>query len=334
MGRRFRDETPPFLYARHVRVRPVRKPRPRALLAQPSIVEIGTYNRICMVRASSTQYGSTAQTAPWRTVIMSQSVASIGDSNGSGAGIGRARFLTETVVLAYGTLLIYVTAGAYQLGYQDKFGLTYLSLGVEDLIDIMREFIEFLVIIISMTIAASFVIMLVRKTSRESQLSSVVFLIAPISCSTMFYWSFGRHGRLVSIDPTTYWLVLAYYVLDVSIWSWLFRVSGSTEFQVPVKLYFRSLQVGVASLALTLITYSVGVIDALNKPEFEKCPIFQDKQSVLIQRTNDLAICAETDFSIKTIYANFFYFKVPASGSPQYFETVTFHPDQVGQRKP
>lgn len=242
---------------------------------------------------------------------------------------GLSGFLSETVAIAFATGLIYVMAGAYQLGYQDQFGFTYMSLGIEDIIEIMRRFLVPLLIGLSATMFFSYIFMLLTKTKQNSRLTSVMFLLAPVCVCGVFYWRFG-YDHLYLIDKEMYWLILAYYLLDVSIWKALYRLSHSTVFRVPPDLHFRIIQVATFSLFLVVLSYNIGIIYALTLEQMEKFPDVDGKQSVLVQRTNDITICAEVDFSKKIVYSNFVYFKLPSNGMPKSFRLVSFHPTQVG----
>ena len=84
-----------------------------------------------------------------------------------------------------------------------------------------------------------------------------------------------------------------------------------------------------AGLFLVVLSYDMGVIDALNLDKGEQCPDLDGKQSILVERTNDLAICAQADFAKKIVYSRFFYFKLPSDGTLKSFQSVSFHPDQV-----
>jgi hypothetical protein len=210
--------------------------------------------------------------------IESQEIAELGTPDKL-ATRGQSGFLTETVAIAFVTGLIYIMAGAYQLGYQDQFGFTYISLGIEDISEIMRNLLVPLVIALAATMSLSYILMLLIKTEESNRLTSVMFLIAPVSVGSMCYWCYGR-DRLNLIDVETYWLILAYYLLDVSIWKAVYRLSRPSPFRVPLDLHFRIVQVGVFSLFLVVLTYDVGVINALNLEKIEQCPDFEGKYSV------------------------------------------------------
>ncbi len=242
---------------------------------------------------------------------------------------GRGSFLTETVAIAFVTGLIYVMAGAYQQGYQESFGFTYMSLDITDVVDVLRKLLVPLLLALAATIFASYIFMLFIKTSENNQLTSVMFLIAPGCVCAIFYWWYAR-GRLDLINTEVYLLILAYYILDVSIWKALYRLSRSETFRVPLDLHFRIVQIAIFSIFLVVLTFNIGVINARTLDDMEQCPDFDGKQSVLVERTNDLAICARTDFEQRIVYASFFYFKLPSNGTPKSFQVVSFHPDQIG----
>jgi hypothetical protein len=61
-------------------------------------------------------------------------------SNGDGPSPRPPLFgFGETAMLAYATGVTYLVTGAYQLGYQNYFGFTYLNIGVGDLISAFRR---------------------------------------------------------------------------------------------------------------------------------------------------------------------------------------------------
>jgi hypothetical protein len=235
----------------------------------------------------------------------------------------RRGFLGETVAIAFVTGLIYVMAGAYQQGFQDAFGFTYISLDIKDVVEALRRLLIPLLIALSGTIFISYVFMLFIKTNENNRLTSAMFLIAPVSVCAIFYWWYGV-GHLDYVDAEIYWLLGAYYIMDVSIWRALYRLSHSSLFQVPLDLHFRIIQVAIFSLFLVVLTYSVGEIVARTLDVIERCPDFDGKASVLVDRTNDIAVCAQADFEKRLLNNNFFYFKLPSNGTPESFRLVSF----------
>jgi hypothetical protein len=153
-----------------------------------------------------------------------------------------------------------------------------------------------------------------------------MFLIAPVCICAIFFFWYGR-GHLDLIDTALFWPISAYYILDVSIWKALYRLSRSATFRVPLDIHFRIVQVAIFSLFLVILTFNIGVIAARNLEEVERCPDFDGKQSVLVERTNDIAICAQTDFEKRLVYSNFFYFILPSTGMPKSFQLGSFHPN-------
>jgi hypothetical protein len=234
----------------------------------------------------------------------------------------RRGFLGETVTIAFVTGLIYVMAGAYQQGFQDAFGFTYISLDIKDVVEALRRLLIPLAIALSATLFISYALMLLIKTNENHRLTSAMFLIAPVSVCAIFYWWYGI-GHLDSVDTEIYWLLGAYYIMDVSIWRALFRLSHSSMFQVPLDLHFRIIQVAIFSLFLVVLTFSVGEIVARTLDVIERCPDFDGKSSVLVDRTNDIAVCAQADFDKKFLYSNFFYFRLPSNGTPKSFRSVS-----------
>lgn len=264
-----------------------------------------------------------------RNGVMDQSVTTLGIPAEGIKEKTRGGWVTETAILAFITGLIYTIAGSYQLGYQDQFGFTYISLGIEDIIAILREFLIPILVGGCVALIISFVIMFFRQTSTNSRLINVFLLLLPLSFCLVFYISFGRGDHLSLVDKEVYWLLAAYYLLDPVIWGLISKWFRSSVFAVPRDYYFRFAQAAVASLLLTVISYSIGVIDARNIRNATRCPDFNGKGSILVQMTKDLAICAETDFDKKTVHQNILYFKIPDNGSSQLFHSIIFHPDFI-----
>src|SRR5215472_15550460 len=90
--------------------------------------------------------------------------------------------LSEAVLLAFATGIVYLAAGAYEIGYQEYFGFTYLNIGVEDLTSIFRFFVVPLTIaVVLLLILALLFRFLAKFLHIDVSVVSIAFILFPIA---------------------------------------------------------------------------------------------------------------------------------------------------------
>jgi hypothetical protein len=241
--------------------------------------------------------------------------------------------VSETIILGFLTGALYVLAGAYQVGYEDRFGFRYFSLGLQDVVDFARKFALPFATAAATTFFTAFAGgALLKKRARNIDVSDLSCIIAPIFI-TIFIYIFELNSNkkfFTIIDSSTYILIAMYYFLDPRILSWVFRgIKLKTDDQFPWRP-FRAIQMVIATAFTIVLSYDVGFYDAMTQRTFEKCPPSLGVDAVLVERTGDVSICALTDFKDRILYSKFYYFKIPDGGEAQNFTLVEFAPLRVG----
>ena len=236
-------------------------------------------------------------------------------------------FLSETLAIAYATGLIYMMAGAFEFGREDQFNFTYISLGLEDIVYAIRQLVVPLAYTAGLTLALSFLAMFLFKTSERNSLVNAIYLIAPLCLLPILCW---RYGTFTILSRELVWLVLSYYLLDIFLWRLAYRLIRPTPFHIPVDQPFRIVQLGIGSLVLIVLAYNVGAHEAQNLTDIELCPQIGDVQSIVVERADDIVICARFDMVKRIAYTDFIYFKIPDDGRPHQFHKVKVSPAEIG----
>src|SRR5437016_5629394 len=101
---------------------------------------------------------------------------------------------------------------------------------------------------------------------------------------------------LASINWIYYAIFLTYYILEPTVWGAIPFVA-SRSFLSSDSRRLRWGQVAALVLIAVFLSFDFGRGDALGQESFEKCPRFDNQDSVMLERTGDIGICAIANFS-------------------------------------
>jgi hypothetical protein len=233
--------------------------------------------------------------------------------------------LNETIAIAFCSALTAAVAAAYQFGFQDPFGFTYISLGIEDIEAAMRDFLLPIVGAIAVALVIGYILASSIRLSESRYISDILFLLLPPAISIAFWIQMGDLSILNYLDASIPWILPAYYLLDISIWRALAKFLKGRMKVPEVGSYFRVAQVALCSVLVVAISYTHGRRDAYNIDYPTVCPSFGGSNFVLVQMTGSMAVCARADFEKSKVYQDVYYAQIPDGGEPKEFRRVQLH---------
>jgi len=246
-----------------------------------------------------------------------------------------AALLREGIALALITVLLYLTAGAIAFGYQDQFGFTYLSLGLEDLVISSRAMILQLVLApLALVLVWAILRAAIPKVSLS--LTGLMFLALPLAIVFAFWLTTFRTVDLLHFNIDIYLTLVGYYALELIWWA---AHRGWPKFAKQIdteRVALRLIQACAGALSLLLLAFNLGVAEAEGQTSFAFCP--KDAvgvESVMVQMTDEVLVCAEVDVIKRLVYSRFRYVKIGDSGDESklggvVLETRTFSPRCIG----
>jgi hypothetical protein len=256
--------------------------------------------------------------------------AATGDESSSAASLQR-----EGIVLAIITVLLYLTAGAMAFGYQDQFGFTYLSLGLEDLVILSRE------IVVQLALAPLALVLLwtlLRSATPRLSLSltEMMFLGLPVAVLIAFTLTTFRSGDLLNFTSDVYLSLSGYYILELVWWATRLSWLKSLRFLANERFGLRLIQAGAGALSLFLLAFNIGVAEAEQQTSYSFCP--KDAvgvESVMVQMTDEVLVCAEADVAKRLVFSRFRFAKIGeadggAKAAPVVLEVRPFAPRCIG----
>ncbi|MEG3126132.1 hypothetical protein U1738_19680 [Sphingomonas sp. GB1N7] len=243
-----------------------------------------------------------------------------------------ATVLKEGLSLALVTVLLYLTAGAYSFGYQDQFGFTYLSLGVEDLVVTSRPMmIQFVLSVLSVTLAWAIFRGLVRRYAPS--LVGTMYLLLPITLVVALLISSINLQDFSRLDHQTFWMLFGYYSFEI------LRLAIIRGYPIPMRqladhlAQLRIIQMGTGAFLFLLLAFDLGVVDAIKQQSFDFCPRKDNADWVVVQLAGDIIVCAEADIGNKLIYRRFHYLKIKDGPDSIILENKGFAPRCIGMPK-
>ncbi|HZH10643.1 MAG TPA: hypothetical protein VEZ24_09765 [Microvirga sp.] len=234
----------------------------------------------------------------------------------------------EAVFLGLATAVVYMMTSTYQYGFQSQYGLTYLSVGIEDITWTVRIFIVPTIVSVAGSIlAAAIRVHLIPRPLTSIQ--SYFFIYLPIIAFLAAFFMINQN-ILKSVSWELYLLVGVYYSLDPILIGAITDRLGRASDKSSVTSHLRALQISAASLILIVFSYDCGRRDALNKEWYEVCVVKGETEfRVALHKVGDLAICAKANWEKEIIYADFGFIKIDAD-KPVVFKATIFRPQMIG----
>jgi hypothetical protein len=246
-------------------------------------------------------------------------------------GISPRFGLSEAVLLAFATAVVYLAAGSYQMGYQDTFGFTYLSIGVEDLTWTFKSFV--IPIAIAVVFVLIFALLFRLVAGLFSFPVSVVWAAFPLFplAAIVSLWIFYPQNIFLLVSRESIYLLILYYVIDplvLRLLSWRFFQLRQAR---PTADHLHVGQVIVASMLFVAFAYDSGRREAICPDYVEICAnmVAGEPARLQVQRVGDLAVCAKVDWEKKWVYADFIYAKIDPK-KPAQFLKKKFDPQCIG----
>jgi hypothetical protein len=232
----------------------------------------------------------------------------------------------EAGLLAGLTILLYLTAGAYQLGYQDQFDFTYISLGIEDLVGSSRTFLIPLVIAFTCSVTGALAASVVVKRPRNTIFTLAVSAF-PIVLTLTLAIMYANPVDFWRVDRATWVFLGLFYVFEAAI-----SVPAGRRWRARIGKRIagiRTIQGLVTTVLVVLLAYDMGVIEASHQRRYELCST-PGVTSVVVQVADDVIVCAEADLTAKLVYSRFFYLKIGEGEAPVSLRIIEFQPKQIG----
>lgn len=250
----------------------------------------------------------------------------------SSDGFSLINILKDGLLFAFFTVMLYLVAGSYSFGYQDQFGFTYLSLGVEDLVISSRAVVvQFVLAVLSVTFA--WAIFRISFSRLSPSLAETMFSSFPVALICVFLSTGVRIHDFDRVDPHSGWILGAYYGLEllcVAIRRRRPRLMHRLENHLGE---VRVVQLGAGAFLVLLLAFDLGILSAVNQREFSFCPRKDNADWVEVQLTGDVVVCAEADIAKQLIYRRFHYVKLKDGPDSIIFETRSFVPRCIGVPK-
>jgi hypothetical protein len=241
--------------------------------------------------------------------------------------------LTEAVLLAFATAVVYLATGSKQLGYQDAFGFTYLNIGVEDLTWTFYSFVIPIAFAVVFVLIFALVFRLVAGLLKfPVSVAWAAFPLFPIAAIVSLLIFYPQDIFSFVSEPFIYfYLLIIYYIIDPLVLRLLTWPSPQLREALPTAEQLHVGQVIVASILFIAFAYDSGRREAFCPDYVETCVDVLPGESprLQVQRAGDIAVCAKVDWVNKSVYADFTYAKIDPK-KPARFRRTDFNPECIG----
>jgi len=246
--------------------------------------------------------------------------------------------LAEAVMLGIATATLYMIAAASQLGYQDQFGFTFLSVNVDSIAAVVQFFI--LPLVSGMIVAGLLALVTLRgrRISRDANAAISIerlMLILPVTFLLNFTL-ITEHPAWLHIARNTF-IVLAAYIasspqLIGPVMRWL--RAEPTHF-VAIRRPLLWGQAILGAVLLIFFSYDFGRANALHIGEVDICLLSEDDPGnrIVVQQTAEVFVCARVDWATKQVFADFTYARLDEDRNIG-VRRVVFTPSATGVRRP
>jgi hypothetical protein len=246
--------------------------------------------------------------------------------------------LAEAVMLGIATATLYMIAAASQLGYQDQFGFTFLSVNVDSIAAVVQYFILPLV---SGTIVAGLLALVTlhgRRISREANVSTAIerlLLFLPLTFLATFTL-ITEHPAWMYLARNTFIVLAAFVAASPQVIGPVMRwVRAEPSYFVAIRRPLLWGQAILGAVLLIFFSYDFGKANALQIGEVDICLLGDDDPGdrIVVQQTAEVFVCARVDWATKQVFADFTYARLDEDRNIG-VRRVAFRPSAIGVRTP